>query len=37
DRERWAREYLLHFVSQARKRSEDMRKKFVDPFLKYIE
>lgn len=37
NREDWAREYLLHFVSEARERTEYMRKKFVDPFLKYIE
>jgi type II restriction enzyme len=34
--EMWAREYLKHFVTQARKRASDMIKKFVVPFEKYI-
>jgi len=36
-REQWAKEYLKHFVTQAKKRSNDMIKKFVKPFEKYIE
>lgn len=34
--ENWARAYIKHFVEQAKKRSEDMIKKFVKPFEKYI-
>lgn len=34
--ENWARTYIKHFVEQAKKRSEDMIKKFVKPFEKYI-
>jgi hypothetical protein len=34
--EDWAKGYLKHFVNQAKKRSEDMIKKFVKPFEKYI-
>jgi len=37
DMKQWAKEYLKHFVTQARKRSEDMIKKFVKPFEKYID
>jgi len=33
----WAKLYLKHFVTQARRRSEEMIKKFVKPFEKYIE
>jgi type II restriction enzyme len=36
-RENWAKEYLKHFVNQAKKRSDDMIKKFVKPFEKYIK
>jgi type II restriction enzyme len=36
EREKWAKEYLKHFVMQAKKRSNDMIKKFVKPFEKYI-
>ena len=36
-REEWAREYLKHFVAQAKKRSKDMIDKFVKPFEKYIK
>ncbi len=32
----WAKEYLKHFVEQAKKRADDMIKKFVKPFEKYI-
>lgn len=32
----WAKEYLKHFVSQAKKRSNDMITKFVKPFEKYL-
>lgn len=35
-REQWARNYLKHFTTQARKRSEMMIEKFVKPFEKYI-
>lgn len=35
--EKWAKEYLKHFVTQARRRSVDMIKKFVTPFEKYID
>lgn len=35
--EEWARAYLKHFVTQARKRADDMIKKFVKPFEKYIQ
>lgn len=34
--EEWAREYLKHFVEQAKRRAEDMIEKFVKPFEKYI-
>jgi len=36
-KEKWAREYLRHFVEQAKRRAEDMIEKFVRPFEKYIE
>ena len=36
-REDWAREYLKHFVEQAKRRAEDMIEKFVKPFEKYIK
>jgi type II restriction enzyme len=36
-REDWAREYLKHFVDQAKRRTEDMIEKFVKPFEKYIK
>lgn len=32
----WAREYLRHFTTQARKRANDMITKFVKPFEKYL-
>ena len=35
--EKWAREYLKHFVTQAKKRAGDMIKKFVKPFEKYVK
>jgi Restriction endonuclease HincII len=34
--EDWAKAYLRHFVTQAKKRSEDMITKFVTPFEKYL-
>ncbi len=34
--EKWAREYLRHFVEQAKKRADDMIERFVKPFEKYI-
>ncbi len=34
--EKWAKIYLKHFVSQAKKRAGDMITKFVKPFEKYI-
>lgn len=37
DMAQWAKAYLQHFVTQARKRSEDMIEKFVKPFEKYLE
>ncbi|MBK7985584.1 MAG: HincII family type II restriction endonuclease [Ignavibacteria bacterium] len=33
----WAKSYLKHFVTQAKKRADDMIKKFVKPFEKYIK
>ncbi|MBI9038026.1 MAG: HincII family type II restriction endonuclease [Bacteroidales bacterium] len=36
-KEKWAREYLKHFVEQAKKRSKDLIEKFVKPFEKYIK
>jgi type II restriction enzyme len=35
--EYWAKSYLKHFVTQARKRANDMIIKFVKPFEKYIK
>jgi len=37
DKEKWAKAYLKHFVTQAKKRSDDMIVKFVKPFEKYIK
>lgn len=34
--EKWAREYLKHFVEQAKRRASEMINKFVKPFEKYI-
>ncbi|MCB0516473.1 MAG: HincII family type II restriction endonuclease [Chitinophagales bacterium] len=34
--EQWAREYLKHFVTQAKQRAEDMIDRFVKPFEKYF-
>ncbi len=34
--EQWAKLYLRHFVAQVKKRSDDMIKKFVKPFERYI-
>ena len=36
DLETWAREYLKHFVVQAKQRALDMIDRFVKPFEKYI-
>jgi type II restriction enzyme len=36
-REQWAKEYLKHFVTQAKKRADDMIAKFVKPFEKYVQ
>ena len=33
----WTKEYLKHFVLQAKKRANDMIIKFVKPFEKYIK
>ena len=33
----WAKSYLKHFVTQAKKRADDMITKFVKPFEKYIK
>jgi len=35
--EKWAKTYLKHFVTQAKKRANDMITKFVKPFEKYIK
>lgn len=35
--EEWAKLYIKHFVTQAKKRADDMIKKFVKPFEKYIK
>lgn len=35
-KEQWAKEYLLHFTQQAKKRADDMSRKFVKPFEKYL-
>lgn len=35
--EEWAKEYLRHFVTQAKKRADSMIIKFVKPFEKYIK
>lgn len=35
--QKWAREYLQHFVTQAKKRANDMINKFVKPFEKYLK
>lgn len=35
--EEWAKEYLTHFVTQAKKRADSMIIKFVMPFEKYIK
>lgn len=37
DMKQWAKEYLKHFVTQAKKRADDMIEKFVKPFEKYID
>lgn len=34
--EEWARKYIKHFITQAKRRSEDMIRKFVKPFEKYV-
>jgi type II restriction enzyme len=36
-REKWAKLYLKHFITQAKKRADDMITKFVKPFEKYVE
>jgi type II restriction enzyme len=35
-KEEWAKFYLKHFVTQARRCANDMITKFVKPFEKYI-
>ncbi|MBS6872581.1 MAG: HincII family type II restriction endonuclease [Haemophilus parainfluenzae] len=35
-REDWAKQYLQHFVTQAKRRADDMINKFVKPFEKYF-
>ncbi|MDR2065184.1 MAG: HincII family type II restriction endonuclease [Prevotellaceae bacterium] len=35
-RKEWTKEYLKHFVNQAKKRADDMIIKFVKPFEKYV-
>ncbi len=37
DLEKWAKEYLKHFIAQAKQRAVDMIDRFVKPFEKYIE
>ena len=37
DKKIWAKEYLKHFVYQAKRRADDMIIKFVKPFEKYID
>jgi type II restriction enzyme len=32
----WTREYLTHFVTQAKRRADDMLERFVRPFEKYL-
>ncbi len=34
--EEWVKEYLKHFVKQAKRRADNMITKFVKPFEKYI-
>lgn len=34
--EEWAKAYLKHFVTQAKRRADEMIKKFVVPFEKYL-
>lgn len=36
NREQWVKLYLKHFVTQAKKRADDMIDRFVKPFEKYI-
>jgi len=33
----WTKGYLKHFVSQAKKRANDMIEKYAKPFEKYIK
>jgi hypothetical protein len=35
--EEWAKAYLKHFVTQAKRRADEMIKKFVKPFEKYLD
>jgi len=37
DMRQWAKAYLQHFNKQAKKRAQEMNKKFVKPFEKYIK
>lgn len=37
DKKQWAKEYLKHFISQAKKRAKSMIIKFVKPFEQYID
>jgi hypothetical protein len=37
DKKQWAKEYIKHFVEQAKKRADYMIIKFVKPFEKYID
>ncbi|AFM03722.1 Restriction endonuclease HincII [Bernardetia litoralis DSM 6794] len=36
NQEEWARQYLKHFITQAKRRAENMIEKFVKPFEKYV-
>ncbi len=36
NQEEWAKQYLNHFITQAKRRAENMIEKFVKPFEKYV-
>lgn len=36
NQEKWARQYLKHFITQAKRRAENRIEKFVNPFEKYV-
>jgi len=35
--EEWAKTYLKHFITQAKRRAGEMIKKFMKPFEKYLQ